>query len=218
MEATLMHLVFDVAAVLLTEIPQHLAEHPFQGIILNLAARLVLGLNLLVSVVADIECGTIKMARILGGITITGSEFRHIILGAQDACYDDLMQRNTLNLQGIEIRPAYILQQHRCLRHQIRNTVVQLIHIKKRIAAHIHQFALAVLRFLTILNRSHTMLVGSQNLNILLVRESIAEMRHRENTVLHLLATFDLNEMQENRLSWGIFRDRRPECYGDICK
>ena len=138
MEATLMHLVFDITAVLIAEIPQHLAEHPLQGIILNLSARLVLGLNLLVSVVADIERGTIKMARILSGITITGSEFRHIILGAQDARHDDLMQRNTLNLQGIEIRPAYILQQHRCLRHQIRNTVVQLIHIKEWIAAHIH--------------------------------------------------------------------------------
>ena len=88
MEATLMHLVFDVAAVLIAEIPQHLAEHPFQGIILNLSARLVLGLNLLVSVVADIERGAIKMARILGGITITGSQFRHIILGAQDARYN----------------------------------------------------------------------------------------------------------------------------------
>ena len=33
-----------------------------------------------------------------------------------------------------------------------------------------------------------------------------------------ILATFDSNELQENRLSWGIFRDRRPECYGDICK
>ena len=65
MEATLFYLVFDITAVLLTEIPQHLAEHPLQGIILNLAARLILGLNLLVSIIADIERGTIKMARIL---------------------------------------------------------------------------------------------------------------------------------------------------------
>ena len=32
-----------------------------------------------------------------------------------------------------------------------------------------------------------------------------------------IFATFDLNELAENRLSWGIFRDRRPECYKDIC-
>ena len=33
-----------------------------------------------------------------------------------------------------------------------------------------------------------------------------------------ILATFDRKELAENRLSWGIFRDRRPECYGDICR
>lgn len=39
--------------------------------------------------------------------------------------------------------------------------------------------------------------------------------RDREEVLLH---TFDLDEMADNRLSWGIFRDRRPECYTDICK
>ncbi|MDO4330741.1 MAG: N-carbamoylputrescine amidase [Lachnospiraceae bacterium] len=31
-----------------------------------------------------------------------------------------------------------------------------------------------------------------------------------------LTAAFDLDEVEENRMSWGIFRDRRPECYGRI--
>lgn len=31
-----------------------------------------------------------------------------------------------------------------------------------------------------------------------------------------LTATFDLDEVAKNRLSWGIFRDRRPECYQGI--
>lgn len=31
-----------------------------------------------------------------------------------------------------------------------------------------------------------------------------------------LTAGFDLDEVQENRLSWGIFRDRRPHCYGAV--
>ncbi|MCQ2548966.1 MAG: N-carbamoylputrescine amidase [Lachnospiraceae bacterium] len=39
--------------------------------------------------------------------------------------------------------------------------------------------------------------------------------RDQEEVLLH---TFDLDEMAENRLSWGIFRDRRPECYTDICE
>ena len=33
-----------------------------------------------------------------------------------------------------------------------------------------------------------------------------------------LLQTFDLDLNAENRLSWGIFRDRRPEMYKDIVK
>lgn len=33
-----------------------------------------------------------------------------------------------------------------------------------------------------------------------------------------LLQTFDLDDLASQRLSWGIFRDRRPECYGDITK
>lgn len=39
--------------------------------------------------------------------------------------------------------------------------------------------------------------------------------RDKEQVLIH---TYDLDEIAENRLSWGIFRDRRPECYGDICK
>ena len=39
--------------------------------------------------------------------------------------------------------------------------------------------------------------------------------RDKEQVLIH---TYDLEEIAENRLSWGIFRDRRPDCYGDICK
>lgn len=33
-----------------------------------------------------------------------------------------------------------------------------------------------------------------------------------------LMQEYDLDAAAENRLSWGLFRDRRPECYGDITK
>lgn len=33
-----------------------------------------------------------------------------------------------------------------------------------------------------------------------------------------LVATYDLDEIAENRLSWGLFRDRRPDTYGDILR
>ena len=37
--------------------------------------------------------------------------------------------------------------------------------------------------------------------------------RDKEEILIH---TSDLDEIAANRLSWGLFRDRRPECYGDI--
>ena len=33
-----------------------------------------------------------------------------------------------------------------------------------------------------------------------------------------LTATFDLDKVEENRMSWGVFRDRRPEWYGEITR
>ncbi len=38
--------------------------------------------------------------------------------------------------------------------------------------------------------------------------------RTEEGMILH---TFDLDAVEEMRFSWGLFRDRRPEMYGEIC-
>lgn len=39
--------------------------------------------------------------------------------------------------------------------------------------------------------------------------------RDAEEVLVH---EFDLDEMLESRLSWGLFRDRRPDMYGEITK
>lgn len=39
--------------------------------------------------------------------------------------------------------------------------------------------------------------------------------RDKEEVLVH---EFDLDEVEFNRLSWGIFRDRRPDMYGDIVR
>lgn len=44
----------------------------------------------------------------------------------------------------------------------------------------------------------------------------IADAGRDEETVIS--AGFDLDEINAERLNWGLFRDRRPECYGDICR
>jgi len=43
----------------------------------------------------------------------------------------------------------------------------------------------------------------------------VAEAGRQEETVL--LAEFDLDQLEKERLEWGIFRDRRPELYRILC-
>lgn len=38
--------------------------------------------------------------------------------------------------------------------------------------------------------------------------------RTEEKVIMH---TFDLDAIEEMRFSWGLFRDRRPRMYGEIC-
>ena len=44
--------------------------------------------------------------------------------------------------------------------------------------------------------------------------EKVAEANRTEETVL--THTFDLDDLKEKRSYWGIFRDRRPELYGNV--
>ena len=45
----------------------------------------------------------------------------------------------------------------------------------------------------------------------------IVESADREHEAV-LIHEFDLDDVASARLSWGLFRDRRPECYTKICK
>ena len=44
--------------------------------------------------------------------------------------------------------------------------------------------------------------------------ELISEASRDQEEILY--AEYDLAALAEDRLSWGLFRDRRPECYGKI--
>ena len=45
----------------------------------------------------------------------------------------------------------------------------------------------------------------------------IVESAQKEGDEI-LIHEFDLDEVHTNRMCWGLFRDRRPETYSDICK
>ena len=44
--------------------------------------------------------------------------------------------------------------------------------------------------------------------------ELVAQAGREEETVL--TASYDLNALAADRLNWGLYRDRRPHCYGEI--
>ena len=44
----------------------------------------------------------------------------------------------------------------------------------------------------------------------------VAEANRRDETIL--TAVFDLDQCQQDRQSWGVFRDRRTDLYGDLLK
>jgi N-carbamoylputrescine amidase len=44
----------------------------------------------------------------------------------------------------------------------------------------------------------------------------IAEASRDKEEILY--AEFDLEENAKQREYWGLLRDRRPECYGELCK
>ena len=44
----------------------------------------------------------------------------------------------------------------------------------------------------------------------------VTEANRTDETIL--FASFDLERLEKERLSWGLFRDRRPEMYGEIVK
>lgn len=43
----------------------------------------------------------------------------------------------------------------------------------------------------------------------------LTQAPRESDAILH--AEYDFAAIREERLSWGLFRDRRPECYGEIC-
>ena len=89
------------------------------------------------------------------------------------------MQRNLLGLQAVEEAAAYILKQYGGTRHEIRYAAAHTtVDVVERIAAHVHQFRLAVLGIGTVNNRLHAVARGSHELHIVLIGERVAEVRH----------------------------------------
>lgn len=164
-EAALLDFIFNEATILLAEITKHFGEHPFERVVANLTTtRPVRILDCTVTIVADIKCGAVEMAGILRGIAVAPAQLNDILLRAQHAGDNHLMQRHTLDIERVVERLADILEQNGCSRHQIRNAGIQRIDVIIRIGANIDQFTLAHLGILAVLDGRYAPLLGSSQL------------------------------------------------------
>ena len=108
MEASLLDFVLDVAQLLLADITQHFAQHPFQGVVLHGSTLgTVWRRDRCITVVADVERGAEAMAALLGSVSIALCQSGHIVFRPQDARYDDFVQRDAFYVEAVELVATY---------------------------------------------------------------------------------------------------------------
>ena len=178
MKASLLDFILDIGTLSAADIAEHLREHPLQRVVAHL---LLYGV---IAVVADVEGGAIEVARVVGGIAIMALQSGHIVLGAQNAGNDELIEGHTLHVEAVVEGLANVLQEHGGTGHEVRNGAVELVDMIVRTLADIHQIVLALLSLLTILHGAHAILVGSHNLRLLQVGEGVFITRHAIDAML----------------------------------
>ena len=185
MKTALLHLVFDVAAFLFSQVAQHLGEHPFQRVVAHLTTmRAVRILNRLVAVVADVESGAVEMTGVLRRIAVAPTKLRHILLRTKHAGDDNLMQRHALDVEAVEERLADVLQQYGGTRHKIRNAGIKRIDMVIRVGTDVDQLAFARLSILAVSHRRDTPSVGGRQLKAVGIWEGHSVVGHRTDLVI----------------------------------
>ena len=185
METTLLYLIFNVAAILLAHVAQHLREYPLQRVVTHLTTTGTIRiLHRLIAVVADVEGRAVEMTGVLRRITVTPTEFRHVLLRAEHAGNNDLMQRYTLHVETIEERLPNILQQYGCTRYEIVYARIKRIDVVIRVGSHINEFAFALLSISTVLNRRDAPTIGGSQLQAIGIWKGFMVIGHGMNLVI----------------------------------
>ena len=180
METALFDFVLNKGTILLANVAEHLREYPLQRVVAHLTA------NSMIAVIADIEGGAVKVARVVGGIAVVALQTGHIVLGAQDAGNDELVQGHPLHIEAVVECLTDILEQHGSAWHQIGNGAVEFVDMIVGTLADIHQFFLACLGILAVLDGLDAPLVGSHNLRLLQVGEGVFITGHAIDAMLLL--------------------------------
>ncbi len=118
------------------------------------------------------------------------TQFLDVLTGSQHACNYHFMQRNALNLQTVEICPAYVIEQHGSPRNKIRNALLERIYMIKRIGSDVDKFAFTVFGIGTVVNGRHSMPVGTLKLHAVAVGKSIGISRNTHDAMLDDITFF----------------------------
>ena len=130
MKATLLHLVLNKTAILLTHIIKYLTQDKFQRVVAYLTATGAVGiLYCLITVITNIYRGAIEVTGVFSGIAIMTAQFGHILLRTEHAGHDETMQGHAFYLQTVKESLTDILQKNSCTWYQIWNTAMQGVYI-----------------------------------------------------------------------------------------
>jgi len=130
MKATLLHLVLNKTAILLTHIIKYLTQDKFQRVVAYLTATGAVGiLYCLITVITNIYRGAIEVTGVFCGIAIMAAQLGHILLRTEHAGHDETMQGHTFYLQTVKESLTDILQKNSCTWYQIWNTAMQGVYI-----------------------------------------------------------------------------------------
>ena len=185
METALLHLIFDVAAILFAQIAQHFREHPLQRVVAHLATTGAIGvLDRLVSVVADVEGGAVEMAGVLRGIAVAPTELRHVLLGTEHAGDNDLMQGYALDVEAVEECLADVLQQDGGTGYEIGNARIERIDVVIGVRPDVDEFTLARLCILAVRHGCDSPAVGCRQLEAVSVGKGHSVVGHGTNLMI----------------------------------
>ena len=158
-ETALFHFVFDVAAALLPDVAQHLAQHPLECIAPD---RLALGPSRRgdggEAVVADVEGGAEEVATLLRGIAVAALQAGYVVLRPEHTRHDNPVQGYSLHIQAVEIAAADVGEQVGSPGHEVRDAVGHaIVQVVEGIGSDIDKLLPAPFCLLAVAHRGETL-------------------------------------------------------------
>lgn len=175
MKACLFSFVFYIAETLLAKIAKNLCEDllHWKRPACEFGTRVVMASKRHKTVVCDVDCSAVAMARICGGIFVASLQFRYIIGSAEHGGNHRQMRLHAFHYERIDKVEANGVEQLLCLWNKEGHGVCQIIDCIEWRIGYVHEFMLTdkLQSFLTTCTRTDTIALSSSKLHCLTIRE-----------------------------------------------